>query len=65
MGNNGITAVADPDLEIRVGGGGGGGGGGSKKNCQSEVSVCLSHVGLGFRPKLGGRPPFSGYATAL
>ena len=56
-----MTAVADPDLEVK----GGGGGGMFKKDCQSDVSVCLSHVGLGFRPKLGGRPPFSGTATAL
>ena len=56
-----MTAVADPDLEVR----GGGGGGVFKKDCQSDVSVCLSHVGLGFRPKLEGRPPFSGTATAL
>ena len=58
-----MTAVADPDLEVR--GGGGAGWGVFKKDCRSDVSVYLSHVGLGFRPKLGGRPPFSGTATAL
>ena len=51
-----MTAVADPDLEVR-GEGGRRRGGVFKKDCQSDVSVCLSHVGLGFRPKLGGGPP--------
>ena len=51
-----LFAVADPDLEVRGARREGGG-----------VSVCLSHVGLGFRPKLGegGAGPFSESATAL
>ena len=41
----GTNAVADPDLEVR-------GEDALKKKCESEVSNCLSHVGLSFCPKI-------------